>query len=314
MSVSTELVHVGRRLPDQPVDFSVFHARTTVRDAMALMPYQGAPVDSLERAAVKLEQAAKELREVIEQRALHTAQKQAGYDPHAVLYDALGRKRSPASIKGYLAGRSPATKGKRYPPTPPTVEEITRLMAALPGVCKDERYVERLRSFILIIWRAGLRCSEALGLHETDINRQTGELFVRRGKGDKSRTVGLDDWVWPLLDSWLAVRHDLPAGPLFCVIEGRSAGIAAWCSSGVRGKMAELATTAGIRHRCSPHQFRHAATVEMVLSGENIEVVRRMLGHTSLAVTTNYTRGLPQTEVVDRMRHRRMPVIAAFGS
>jgi integrase len=277
------------------------------------MPYNNAPVDSLERAARMLRQAADELDAEIHARALATAQKRAGYDPAAVLVDSLGRKRSPATVPGYMAGRSPANKGRRFPATPPTVPEILQLLEHVGDVSKDERYAERLRAFVMLAWRAGLRCSEALALHEADLNPTTGEVFVRRGKGGKARTVGLDDWLWPVLEPWMGIRHELPPGPLLCVIEGRSKGIAPWCGSSVRDKMAQLAKAAGVRKRCAPHQLRHAVTVEMVMDGQNIVVIQRMLGHSSLAVTTTYTQGLPTSTVVDAMRRRTMPTVPAFG-
>ncbi len=45
-----------------------------------------------------------------------------------VLLDAAGRRRSPATLPGYHAGRAPRNKGRRYPADPPPVEEIIALM------------------------------------------------------------------------------------------------------------------------------------------------------------------------------------------
>jgi hypothetical protein len=39
-------------------------------------------------------------------------------------FDAAGRRRSPATMPGYHAGRAPRNKGQHYPADPPTVEEI----------------------------------------------------------------------------------------------------------------------------------------------------------------------------------------------
>jgi Phage integrase family len=50
----------------------------------------------------------------------------------------------------------------------------------------------RLRGVIVVLWRAGLRISEALALNETDLDRDRGALLVRHGKGDKRREVGMD--------------------------------------------------------------------------------------------------------------------------
>jgi hypothetical protein len=45
-----------------------------------------------------------------------------------VLFDAAGRRRSPATLPGYNAGRAPRNKGVRYPADPPTIDEIVAVM------------------------------------------------------------------------------------------------------------------------------------------------------------------------------------------
>jgi hypothetical protein len=45
-----------------------------------------------------------------------------------VLFDAAGRRRSPATMPGYHAGRPPGNNGMRYPADPPTVDEIVAVM------------------------------------------------------------------------------------------------------------------------------------------------------------------------------------------
>jgi site-specific recombinase XerD len=54
----------------------------------------------------------------------------------------------------------------------------------------------RLRSWIAVLWRAGLRISEALALAETDLDARRGAVLVRHGKGEKRREVGMDTWAW----------------------------------------------------------------------------------------------------------------------
>ncbi len=46
----------------------------------------------------------------------------------AVLLDAAGHRRSPATLAGYHRGRPPRNKGERYPADPPTVEKIVAVM------------------------------------------------------------------------------------------------------------------------------------------------------------------------------------------
>jgi integrase len=93
-------------------------------------------------------------------------------------------------MSGFHQGRPPRNKGLRYPPDPPTVEEIIAVMR----VAGDRPDGLRLRGVIVVLRRAGLRISEALALQESDLDRTRGAVLVRRGKGGKRRgsewTVG----------------------------------------------------------------------------------------------------------------------------
>jgi site-specific recombinase XerC len=101
----------------------------------------------------------------------------------------------------------------RYPADPPTVEEIVAVLRE----AGHGRSAERLRGVIVVLWRAGLRVSEAIMLNETDLSASTGSITVRFGKGGRRRQVGTDPSAWAQLHPWLDQRQHLPAGPLFCV-------------------------------------------------------------------------------------------------
>ena len=77
---------------------------------------------------------------------------------------------------------------------------------------------------IALLWRGGLRISEALALAETDIDPTRGSVLVRHGKGDKRREAGMDPFGFTQLAAWQAHRVLLPPGPLFCVIDGQTRG------------------------------------------------------------------------------------------
>jgi integrase len=102
--------------------------------------------------------------------------------------DAAGRRRSPATLPGYHAGRPPRNKGRLYPADPPTVEEIVAVMRQT----RDDRHGARLRALIVVLWRGGLRVQEALGLGERDLDPRRGSLLVRHGKGGRRREIGMD--------------------------------------------------------------------------------------------------------------------------
>jgi site-specific recombinase XerD len=134
------------------------------------------------------------------------------------LLDAAGRRHSPATLPGYLAGRAARNKGMRYPADPPRPEEIILLMRD-PG---DDRNGLRLRALIAVLRRGGLR--EAFALYETDVDERRGSLRIRHGKGDKRRDAGMGEWEFEQLGFWLEHRVALPATMqhprrLRCVLE-----------------------------------------------------------------------------------------------
>jgi len=224
----------------------------------------------------------------------------------APLLDCAGRRRSPATLSGFHQGRPPRNKGLRYPPDPPTVEEIIAVMRA----AGDRPDGLRLRGVIVVLWRAGLRVSEALALAESDLDRTRGAVLVRRGKGGKRREVGMDRWAWEQLEPWLKVRAGLPVGVLFCVLRGPTCGRP--CSpSGIRVQLRKAARTAGVRRRFAPHQLRHAHAVEMSREGVPLVVIQRQLGHADLGITSPYLRGIDNTEIIHAVHERPAPMIPA---
>jgi integrase len=94
----------------------------------------------------------------------------------SAVLDAAGRRRSPATMPGYHAGRPPRNKGWVYPADPPTVEEIIAVMRQT-GV---DRHGFRLRALIIVLWRGGLRVAEALVLGERDLDARRAPHQLRR--------------------------------------------------------------------------------------------------------------------------------------
>jgi hypothetical protein len=156
--------------------------------------------------------------------------------------DRAGRRRSPATMPGFLAGRPPRNKGLRYPADPPKVEEIIAVMRA----AGDGAHGRRLRGLIVILWRAG--CASKKRAHRGGLDQRRGSLLVRRGKGGRRREVGMDDWGWRELQPWLELRVELPVGPLFCVINGATGG-RTWATAAARSQLRRTAPAAGVRRR-----------------------------------------------------------------
>jgi site-specific recombinase XerD len=220
--------------------------------------------------------------------------------------DICGRRRSPATLSGFHQGRPPRNKRLRYPADPPTVEEIIAVMRA----AGDDVDAVRLRGLIVVLWRAGLRISEALALTESDLDPRRGAILVRHGKDGKRREVGMDRWGWEQLDRWLQLRSTLPVGALFCVLRGPTRG-RPWAPAGVRSQLHTAAGRAHVRRRFAPHQLRHAHAVEMSREGVPLLVIQRQLGHADLAITSVYLRGIDNTEIVHAVHERPAPMIPA---
>ena len=189
------------------------------------------------------------------------------------LLDICGRRRSPATLPSFHRGQPPRNKGQVYAADPPTVDEIIAVMRAAGNSPEGVR----LCGVIVVLWRAGLRISEALALNETDLDADRGALLIRHGKGDKRREVGMDRWAWSHLD-----RGSSSAVPY------RPAGCSARCAvrhevGRARQPGSERNCTrrraAGVRRRFAPHQLRHAHAVEMAREGISLIVIQRQLGH-----------------------------------
>jgi site-specific recombinase XerD len=180
-------------------------------------------------------------------------------------------------------------------------------------VAGESPYGLRLRALIVILWRAGLRISEALALAETDLEPMRGAIVVRRGKGGKRREVGMDDWGWEQLSPWLAYRRTLPVGPLICTINSGAQGHQ-WSDSSVRITLRRVAARAGVRRRFAPHQLRHAHAVEMAREGIPLNVIQRQLGHANLGVTSIYLQGIDTEEIVSTVHRRPAPTVSATAA
>jgi len=222
------------------------------------------------------------------------------------LFDAAGRRRSPATMPGHHAGKAPRNKGQRYPADPPTVDEIVAVMRH----AGEDRHGRRLRALIVVLWRAGLRIQEALALTETDLDERRGSVLIRHGKNDKRREVGMDAWAWSTLAPWITERTDLPVGPLFCVIDGPTRG-RAWSASAVRVELRRVARDAGVRRRFAPHQLRHAHAVELLHEGIPLPLIQRQLGHSYLSTTGTYLQGIDSEEIISAVHARRAPMMHA---
>jgi integrase len=215
------------------------------------------------------------------------------------------RPRSPIIQPGYRRGEKPGNWGKTYPADPLTPDEVLALMAA----CPTGRIGTRNRALIALLWRSGLRISEALDLLPHHVDMVAGTVTVLKGKGSKRRTVGIDQGGLDYVAEWLERRAQLrlPAGaPLFCTASRPDPGGRVG-SAYVRELFHELGEKAGITKRVHPHVLRHTLACELAREGVPIHLISRQLGHSNLGTTATYLAGIAPQEVFDAIHARSIP-------
>jgi site-specific recombinase XerD len=180
-----------------------------------------------------------------------------------------------------------------------THAEIERLLA----VCSKRAPTGvRNAALIAVLWRCGLRISEALALHLKDVDLDKGTIVVQHGKGDKRRVVGLDAGTAAIVQRWLtcrAKRKISRSAPVICTLNGGSVD-----SSYVRHLLPRVARKAGIEKRVHAHGLRHAYAIDLIQEGATITTTRDLLGHSSVAVTDRYLTRIGSSEAIDFARSR----------
>lgn len=196
-------------------------------------------------------------------------------------------------------GRENANKGKTLPAEALTADEVNRLIAACGSRSPTGM---RNRALIVVLWRAGLRVSEALGLAPKDIDHAAGTIRVLHGKGNKSRVVGIDQQALAVVQRWMDRRAELGINgrqPVLCTLNGQPMATAY-----VRNLLKRLATKAGIEKRVHPHGLRHTCAAEMRSEGHDIGIISKQLGHSSIATTHRYLNHVNPAAIINTMRAR----------
>jgi site-specific recombinase XerD len=189
------------------------------------------------------------------------------------------------------------------PPEPLEPSEVRALLAACGGRTLT---ATRNRALLAVLWRAGLRCSEALALRPSDVSFANGTVRVLHGKGNKARTVGIDSTALTFVQTWLDRRKAAgfaDGAALFCVIKGPTRG-GPMHPRAVRAMVGRLGARAGIQHRVHPHGLRHTMAVELVREGVPVTLISRQLGHSSIATTAVYLDHLHPREAIEMARSR----------
>jgi integrase/recombinase XerC len=148
----------------------------------------------------------------------------------------------------------------------------------------------RDRAVLEVIYSAGLRVSEAVGLNLTDLDLAGGSAVVR-GKGKRERLALLGRPAIAALRDWLKQREvllaelhrsDEPA--VFLNKLGKRL-----TTRSVARMLDKHVRAAGIQGHVSPHTLRHSFATHLLNAGAEIRGVQELLGHQNLSTTQIYT-------------------------
>jgi integrase/recombinase XerC len=176
-------------------------------------------------------------------------------------------------------------RSERRLPAHLETSEIEALLAA-PDVSTHAG--RRDRAILEVMYSAGTRAAETVGLERPDIDLARGIARVR-GKGRKERIAALGRFAVAALREYLAD----PARPR---PQARAANAVFLNLRGGRlttrslGRIVELrALEAGLRRRTTPHTLRHSFATHLLDGGADLKSVQELLGHAHLVTTQIYT-------------------------
>jgi site-specific recombinase XerD len=172
------------------------------------------------------------------------------------------------------------------------LEEVERLIAAAQGT--GIRML-RDRAILELLFSAGLRVSELVGLNREYLNLNKMEFSIR-GKGNKMRIVFISPAAQSALKAYLNKRDDMD--PALFVAYAKKGLVNKKSAKrednrltprSVQRLVKYYAKKAGIIKDVHPHTLRHSFATDLLVNGADIRSVQSMLGHSSITTTQIYT-------------------------
>ena len=183
----------------------------------------------------------------------------------AFLRHALGAARVPDA-------RVAPRRGRRIPETTRGAD-LDKELLALEG---EGPLPLRNRALVELVYSAGLRSSEAVGLDLADVDFEQELVHVCHGKGGKERVVPLGEEAAHWVSRYLHEARPALAGAkndaLFLSVRGR-----------------RLDTSTLRRLAPHPHRLRHAFATHLLEGGADLRTIQELLGHSSLSTTQIYS-------------------------
>lgn len=168
-------------------------------------------------------------------------------------------------------------------PRPVNEESAQEALTLAGALAKAPWVAARDEAVLTLLYGAGLRISEALGLRGDD--RPVGAALRVRGKGDKERIVPVLAIVRDAIERYAGLCPFALAAeePLF-----RGARGGALSPRIVQALMERVRARLGLPDSATPHALRHAFATHLLAHGADLRAIQELLGHDSLATTQRY--------------------------
>ena len=183
-------------------------------------------------------------------------------------------------------------------------EDLRALLEAPPNT----RVGARDRTIMILLYDSAIRISELLSLNVSSINFSSSPVYIRiHGKGDKDRIVTITERTVGHLRTYLKIYHSDKAKdtPLFyTVINGRTDRMSPGNVGRIINKYASEIREEhpGLPQKIYPHMFRRTRACNLYQDGVELELVSRILGHSSTQTTRIYA--TPSVEMMrEAMEH-----------
>lgn len=160
----------------------------------------------------------------------------------------------------------------------------------LPNVLLESEVAALLRSvdnpkhrcILMLVYSAGLRLGEVIGLRLTDLQPERNRLFVRGGKGKKDRCTLLSEKVWEKLKDYMETYQ-----PIEWVFEGQNGG--QYSERSVQKIFTLAKIKSGANPSATVHTLRHSFATHLQEKGVDLRYIQELLGHESSKTTEIYT-------------------------
>ncbi len=186
----------------------------------------------------------------------------------------------------FSAIRTPKVARRLPKPVPVMAAKEMTDTATRDGDPRPPWVLARDAAVLALLYGAGLRISEALGLKRNEAPIAGRDSLRVTGKGQKTRMVPVIVPIGRAIEDYLALCPiPLPAeGPLFVGVRGR-----ALSPRIIQLAVEQLRGILGLPANATPHALRHSFATHLLGRGGDLRTIQELLGHASLSSTQVYT-------------------------